>query len=202
MRTALLLILFIASTSAARAQDARLARRLDATTAAQVNLLLDSAQAQSLPVEPLVQKALEGASKQAAPEQIVAAVRALLDRLQQARSTLNDASEGELVAGAVALQVGAQPADLKQIHASRSGERSTAAFVGLTFLLQRGIANASAVAIMQSMLAARLNDADFVTLQRLVEQDLRAGAQAEQSARVRSRALIRHGPRLRGGEQL
>jgi hypothetical protein len=58
-------------------QDDRLARRLDAATHAQVSALLDSARLSGLPLEPLIDRALEGASKRAAGPLIIAAVRRL-----------------------------------------------------------------------------------------------------------------------------
>ena len=61
------LVAAIAVTGAASAQDARLRSRLDSATAVQVERLLDSARARGLPVEPLVQKALEGVDGRGVP---------------------------------------------------------------------------------------------------------------------------------------
>jgi hypothetical protein len=51
------------------------------------------------------------------------------------------------------------------------------------------------------MLEARLSGAEFTTLQRLVEQDIRAGALPSDAARVRSRALIQTSAQLRRREE-
>src|SRR6266566_8930020 len=68
---------FVAGTAAG--QDPRLTR-LPAEAQAPVGALVDSARAAGLPAEPLVQRALEGATKQAPGDLIVAAVQRLADR--------------------------------------------------------------------------------------------------------------------------
>ncbi|MDQ3696818.1 MAG: hypothetical protein M3373_02165, partial [Gemmatimonadota bacterium] len=70
------------------AQDPRLEARLDARTRAGVVAIVDSARAAALPTEPLVLKALEGASKRAGRERILAAVRTLAVELGAARAAL------------------------------------------------------------------------------------------------------------------
>ena len=83
----------------AYAQDPRLSR-LDSATALQVRLGADSARAEGLPAEPLIQKALEGNVIGAESERIVSAVRILRGQLAQAREALgSQADAAELVAG-------------------------------------------------------------------------------------------------------
>ncbi len=202
LRTIMMCSVCLAGLAAhAAAQDNRLTRRLGPATAAAVAALVDSAQHHGLPGEPLVQKALEGASKDAQGEAILAAVRALAQRLTEARSGLGTATTGELVAGAGALDAGARVTDLQRLRWQGAQANLTNAFLGLTFLLQRGVAPEHATTIVVSMLEARLSGADFTTLQRLVDQDIRAGAPPAEAARVRSRALIQHGSRLRSREE-
>src|SRR5262245_22988871 len=178
------------------AQDPRLIRRLDPATASAVAALVDSATQAGLPGEPLIQKALEGKSKDAPPEEIVSAVRSLSFRFLETRTALGTATADELTTGADALGAGAQAADLRRLRRARPVELSNA-FLGLTFLLHRGVTAQNATGIVASMLEAKLSGSDFTTLQRLVEQDIRAGAPPAEAARVRSRALILHGTRLR-----
>jgi hypothetical protein len=69
------------------------------------------AERRSLPTEPLVQKAVEGVAKNAAPARIVAAVRALLDRLGLAATALQQAGvatpdPASIESGAFALSAG------------------------------------------------------------------------------------------------
>ncbi|HEY6209941.1 MAG TPA: hypothetical protein VIW28_12825, partial [Gemmatimonadales bacterium] len=86
--------------SAAAGQDPRLAR-LPPEAQASVGALVDSARAAGLPAEPLVQRALEGATKGAPGDLIVAAVQRLAVDLGRARDALgSSASPAELSAGA------------------------------------------------------------------------------------------------------
>lgn len=107
--TALLFFLsFQPPTGEVVAQDPRLAVRLDSLTRAQVESVLTTAERRRLPVEPLIQKALEGSSKGAPSSRIVAAVEALLADLIRAQQGLGaGASADELVAGAAAIRAGA-----------------------------------------------------------------------------------------------
>jgi hypothetical protein len=110
LRLTLLLFFFFSHQPPATlaAQDPRLAARLDSTTRTQVEAVLTTARMRGLPVEPLVQKALEGSSKGAAGVRIVGAVKALLADLGRAQQSLGRAaSSDELVAGAAALRAGA-----------------------------------------------------------------------------------------------
>ena len=195
-----LLVLLTVLVQDASAQDARLARRLDSATAARVSVVIDSARMQDIPAEPLVQKALEGASKGADADAIVTAVRLLAQRLVQARAVLGSVAEAELVAAAAALHAGAGARELGEIHAAGGPERTAAALVGYTFLLQRGLPSSGAAGIVKSMLDARLGDADFLMLQRLMDQDIRSGAPPGEAAQLRARALIQQRARLRRSE--
>lgn len=107
--TALLFFLSLPpSAENAAAQDPRLAARLDSVTLPQVEAVLTMAQRRGLPVEPLVQKALEGASKGAPGPRIVTAVEVMLADLSRAQQGIGrSASADELVAGAAALRAGA-----------------------------------------------------------------------------------------------
>ena len=113
MRRVILLLalgLLLRSPAAAAAQEPRLEARLDSATRARVEAALGSARAEGLPTEPLVQKALEGASKGAPGPRIVDAVASVLADLRRAREALGVAAEeDDLVAAAAALRAGATP---------------------------------------------------------------------------------------------
>src|SRR5260370_12436450 len=90
-------------------QDPRF-ERLDPDTRLAVVAVIDSARADGLPVEPLIQRALEGATKGAPEARIVAAVRRLTGDLGIARSALRtDATGPHLEAGAPRLPARAPP---------------------------------------------------------------------------------------------
>ena len=101
----------------AEAQDPRLIARLDSATQVQVEALVDSARAQGLPTEPLVQKALEGSSKGAPGPRIATAVESTLADLRRAREALGrSAAPDEIVAAAAALRAGATAAMVSEIR--------------------------------------------------------------------------------------
>ena len=158
----------------AAGQDPRLTR-LPPEAQAPVGALVDSARAAGLPAEPLVQRALEGATKQAPGDLIVAAVRRLAADLGRARDALGStASPAELSAGAAALRAGAPPAVLTKLRRARR-QPVTMPLAVLTDLVASGVPMDSAAAAVLT-LAARAGDADLVEFRRAVERDIALGA--------------------------
>ena len=85
----------LAVAATARAQDARLAQRLDKPTYVAVNAIVDSARVAKLPTAPLVDKALEGAAKGSDGQKIVLAVHQLSLRMTSARRVLGTRTVAE-----------------------------------------------------------------------------------------------------------
>ena len=176
-------------TSVARAQDPRLMHRLDSITTAAVGALLDSARTAGLPVEPLVQRALEGAAKHAEPDRIVAAVRRLAGELGVARDALGrESSSAELDAGASALRAGVRPEDLTLLR-QRRAQSLTVALAALTDLVVGGVPPDSAAAAVLA-LAARARDDQIADFRRAVERDIALGATPAAAAAVRVDATL------------
>jgi hypothetical protein len=164
---ALLLAVAVAVPARALGQDPRLAARLDAPTAARVEALLDSARTDGLPTEPLVQKALEGATMSASGDRIVRAVGTLLGNLRGARTALGTgASEADLVAGASSLRAGVPPAALQQLRATRPGQPLAVPLAVLTDLIARGVPEADAQASVLALAREGAGDAEFLALGR------------------------------------
>lgn len=162
------------ATATAQQIDPRL-ERLDADTRAGVAALVDSARVATLPTEPLIQRALEGATKRAAGDVIVAAVRRLAGDLGHARDALGStASPGELVAGAAALRAGASPTTLIELRRTRH-EPLIVPLAVLTDLVASGVPVDSAASAVVA-LAKRARDADLVEFRRAVERDIALGA--------------------------
>jgi hypothetical protein len=158
------------------AQDPRLDARLAPETVREVQVLLDSARIASLPTEPLVQKALEGRSKNAPPPRIIGAVRLLLGALRDARLALGtEATASELIAGANALRAGAPPATVSALRRQR-GREVTVPLSVLTDLVARGVSAAAASRAVSTMVGDGAADRDFLLLRTQVEQDIRTGA--------------------------
>jgi len=153
----LLAAILVAAPAAAQQVDPRL-ERLDAATRPVVAALIDSARTASLPTEPLVQRALEGATKGAPEGVIVAAVR----------------RPAELSAGAAALRAGASQTTLAMLRHARR-ESLIVPLAVLADLVSSGVPVDSAAAAVLS-LARRARDADLVEFRRAVERDIALGA--------------------------
>jgi len=154
--------------------DPRLAR-LDTAARSLVAVAIDSARAAGLPTEPLVQRALEGATKDAPGTLIVSAVQRFAADLGRARAALGaSATSPELEAGAAALRAGAGPAVLAQLRRSRR-QTITVPLAVLTDLVASGVPVDSAAAAVLA-LAASARDADLIDFRRAVERDIALGA--------------------------
>jgi hypothetical protein len=187
----LLVTLWVASLLAgpALAQDARLLARLDPATAAEVGAVISAARAAGLPAEPLVDRALEGASKGASSARIVAAVRALARDLRAAHAALGgDALDAEITAGAGAIRAGVDPRVLSRLRAGRA-EPLTVPLGVLADLVARGVPADSASRAVLLLAQAGAADGAYVSLRRNVERDIRNGAPPAIAATVRARGM-------------
>ena len=183
------LVVALLAARAASAQDPRLEHRLDSTTLAAVGALMDSARSAGLPVEPLVQRALEGTAKHAEPDRIIAAVRRLAGELGVARAALGrESSPAELDAGASALRAGVRPEDLTLLRQRRT-QSLTVALAALTDLVTGGVPPDSAAAAVLA-LASRARDDQIADFRRAVERDIALGATPAAAAAVRVDATL------------
>jgi hypothetical protein len=182
MIVAALLMALQVSTS----RDPRLGR-LDPDTRAGVSAVVDSARAVGLPTEPLIQRALEGATKGAPGARILVAVRRLSSDLGATRAALGDkAAAPELEAGAAALRAGATPQQLARLRDVRRPPL-TIAFAVLADLVASGVPADSAAAAVLA-LAPNARDADLVEFRRAVERDIALGAPPAAATSVRLNA--------------
>ena len=170
----------------ATAQDARLAGRLDVGTRAAIERLIDSARAAGLPTEPLVDKALEGASKGAPGPRIATVVRALASDLGRARAALGPGASGQdIEAGASALRAGVSPAALRELRRRRDGQRLAITYAVLSELIARGVPVDSAVRAVAGLRGSGAGDAELIAFQRDVERDIAIGAPPATATAVR-----------------
>jgi hypothetical protein len=175
MRTVALALPLSLLASVASAQDVRL-DRLAPEARAPVAGLIDSARAAGLPAEPLVNRALEGASKGAPAPLILQAVRRLATELGHARDALGPAAGTvELAAAADALRAGASADVLRRLR-DALGIRRLAVPLGVTAdLASRGVP-ADTAATLVITLARSVEDAQLLALERDVERDIALGA--------------------------
>jgi hypothetical protein len=168
--------LFVALPDPVGAQEPRLQGRLQDAVRVEVDALLLQAREAGLPTEPLVDRALEGASKGASGERIVAAVRRLAGELETARDAMGQrARPEELAAGASALRAGAAPEDLSRLRGYRPDQSLTVAVAVLADLVAVGVPVDTAVAAVL-VLAGAADDADYIAFRRSVERDVALGA--------------------------
>jgi hypothetical protein len=187
----LLSLCLVTPFSRAAAQGDPRLERLDEATQPLVVALIDSARAVGLPVNPLVERALEGAIKRAPGATIASAVRRLAADLGRARDALGPgASPVELDAGAAALRAGAGPDVLTRLRRARGHRPVTMALAVLTDLVARGVPiDTAAKAVLT--LAAKARDEDLVDFRRAVERDIAIGAPPAAAASVRVNAAAR-----------
>jgi hypothetical protein len=175
MRLAALVALLLLPSSLA-AQDRRLTERLDGQTAGAVQRVVDSAAAEGLPTEPLVQKALEGSTLGAPGDRITSAVMALHRQLASARQALGgDADEAELTAAAGALRAGLPASALRRLQSVRGGRPLVVPIAVLTDIVTEGLEPEEATRSVLALAREGRPDDDFVALRREV-QTRRRGA--------------------------
>jgi hypothetical protein len=119
------LVLLLPAALAAQTPHQRLTGRVPALALPAIDSLIGQAVAESLPTEPLVQKALEGSAKNIPPERLVSGVRRGLLQLRDARAILTRAlpvakqpvPEGHVAAVAAALARGVDRAIVERLVA-------------------------------------------------------------------------------------
>jgi len=187
--------------------SARAAPELAEETMKVVTALMDSARAEGLPAEILLQKALEGSTKGADDQRIREAVRALLGRLRLARIVLGSASsEPELTAAAGAIYAGVDTSDIRKLKELQSGRVATERFgaqafaaelVVLTDLISRDVPIDAASHVVIGLAEANVGYDEIFEFRNAVEQDIRSGTIPVQSAFRRAKRIVPSLPPLR-----
>jgi hypothetical protein len=176
--------------TAQEVRTTRLEGRLDSQTRDAVLRTLDSARTRGLPTEPLVDKALEGATKKAAGPRIQAAVSMLFLRLETAREALApNPTSRDIAAGADALAYGATREALKAMRAIRPNESVAVPLGVLTQLVASGIPLPRATRVVSDLLRRGARDEQLIALNEDVRSYVAAGASPEVALDVRTRGL-------------
>ena len=185
------LALVSAALAQASAQDPRIMPRLDAPSRAAITALVDSARAQGLPVEPLMEKVYEGMGKGADGPRIVAAVRSLTLEMASAHRALGTvASADEIKAAASAMHAGVPAVELGKMKKQSGLRRSlTLPFTVLADLVSRGVPVEAGVNAIKSLVGAGAKDADLNKFHRNVSGDIDQGAPPAAAAETRAKAV-------------
>lgn len=195
MRPVSLLLLVVAAPLAAQAAHPRLAGRVPAAALRTIDSLVAQAVAESLPSEPLVQKALEGGAKGIPADRLVNGVRRGLVQLRDARAILTRVApaqpvpEGHVAAVAAALARGLSPSLVERLLAAGPAEPPGPVLHAAADLVAHGFAPDSAADLLlmaheKGLRGMRLLDVAVAASHELQREGGRTPAQA--LARVRA----------------
>lgn len=186
---ALLVPALLGAQGGERTPDERLQGRLSDPARRQVLAIVDSARGERLPADELVTRALEGASKRAPDDRIVAAVRRLRAALAESRRALGQQASGEEVAaGASAIQARVPTGVLASLRRERAGSPMTVPISVLTDLIARGVPVDTAAGAVLALV--RADDATLVAFRRDVERDIAVGAMPAAAAAIRAASFM------------
>jgi hypothetical protein len=175
----------------AHAQDPRLGNRLDAPSRIAILALIDSAKAQGIPTEPLVQKVNQGQAMGADGPRIVAAVRTLAREMATAHRALGTvATADEIQAAASAVHAGVPAVELGKKKKQGGQRRSLSLPITvLAAIVSRGVPVEAGVNAIRSLVGAGAKDADINDFQRNVSGDIEKGAPPAAAAETRAKAV-------------
>jgi hypothetical protein len=181
------------------AQDPRIGNRLDAPTRKALAALVDSAKAQGIPVEPLMEKVFQGLAMGADGPRIVVAVRSLTVEMANAHRVLGSvASADELKAAASAVHAGVPAVELGKMKKQSGLRRSlTLPFTVLADIVSRGVPVQTAANAIRSLVGAGARDRDISEFQRNVQVDIDKGAQPKAAAETRVKGALTTTPSAR-----
>ena len=165
------LLLAICSTGVS-AQDltARLAGRVPPDVAALVRQLASSAAARGLPVDPLIQKAIEGSAKGVPPDRVAIALRGLVAQLDVAAAALRETGPARpdtdaITAGAFALNAGLSGRQVTTLALASGASNSVAATLRVaSTLAAMGVPAAEAVELVTQVIEAGGSPKDVLAL--------------------------------------
>ena len=189
-RYVVLAVSLAATTLSAQSVESRLSSRLDARTRTAVVAIIDSARADGLPVEPLIDKANEGGAKNGTTDLILSAVRRYVSQLSQARTALGAmSSDGEIMGGAQAIRAGIPVSQLKRLRQVRENAKIAAALTVVSDMVSREVPIDTAVTVVASLISVAATDEQLLAVRAEIETDILSGRQPALAAASRGSAL-------------
>jgi len=184
-----LLFLWLAAPLAAQSARARLEGRVPAASIAAIDSLVQVAARESLPTEPLVQKAIEGGAKRVSGDRIIKAVQLNLDQLRAAKALLERAGDrapvthAEVLAVVAARKRGLADSIVERVVAALPDEPRGSALHAVADLVAHRFAGDSAAdlilaAVHQGLRGVRLLDVSSAAIQETQRGRTRAEALA------------------------
>lgn len=205
-RWAVVLLLAVPLPAVAQEKVDKVRALLDPATADRIEQIALEAAERGIPVDPIYDKALEGAAKRIPGPRIVPAVAAYAGRLGTAHDALGlGATPAWVIAGADALGRGVTPAALTRLNAESRNtrvdgtaeeRRGPAAVIVLGDLVASGLPNERAIEVMEEALRSGQGEADIVAIPRAVNRLIRDGNSPRDAAQRLVRDM-RQGLRVR-----
>lgn len=181
--------------------DARLTRiraELPAAAVAQIETQLQQAMERGLPVEPLLDKAVEGIAKGVPGNRIAGAVTQLTGQLGQARALLGNGAPPaavDVAAVADALRRGVPEHAVRRIHERATpGEAVAMAVHTVGDLMDQGVPVEQALGVLEAWRARGGKAAELRELPAAVERLIRKGTLPAQAAAAVTGAMQRGAP--------
>jgi hypothetical protein len=174
--------------------DLRIETRVDPRIRVAVAAIADSLEREGLKPEPLVDCALQGTLKEAAPEKILAAVQKWARDLRYARRLLGpNATPAEVNAGAQAIRAGVDAKQLERLRDARNEQRYASAFTALntmTLLVSSGVPADTASTVLINLALQGASESQIAALQDDIERDIKGGTPPGLSTVGRAVGLI------------
>jgi hypothetical protein len=184
--------------------------RVSRAIAPEIDAIARDAGARGLPVEPLVQKAIEGEAKGVSSDRIIVAVRALAGRLDQARAALAGAGISKptpeaIESGADALNAGLSANEVRGLgRISRSPYDPEITLRVAATLSALGVPGEQGVRLLEQRIQAGRGPDALMQLPGEVQMDIARGASPGEAAHALERDDPRGGPQgddgLRGDQ--
>ena len=194
-----LLLVLVSSRGLAQGRP-QLEGRVDQTTLAALRPVLSAAAAESLPVRPLEDKALEGVAKKVPSTRIVDAVRQMVTSLREARGLLRNGapalrpSEGEIVAAADARRRGVPPEEITTLRREAPSSPLVVPLTILSDLVERGVPADQARSVIAEMANRGTPMNQIAQIPGRVDVALRVGATPAEALRGALPAAARGRP--------
>lgn len=165
---------------------------LPARAARSLERVVTTARSRGIPTEPLIDKALEGAAKNVAPDRIIAVVQRLADQLEHARSLLSDGPTTalEITAVADALQRGIPDDAVRALRRDAKKEEPIGQAVHvLADLLDQGVPVDRGIEVLDAWRGQGARSDQLRELPIAVERLIREGVMPERAAAAVTSAI-------------
>jgi len=181
---------------------ARLDRRVSPEVVRAVEALAAAVAARGLPVEPLIQKAIEGGAKGVPADRVIAAVQALAARLDEAAGALRSGgiespAADVIESGAYALGAGLRANEVSALARSSHQPHDPALTLRVAATLAAlGVPPKATLELVQDMISAGRTPDDILGLPAQVQAGMARGATPAQAAEGLGRAAAHQPPGL------